>query len=134
MARAPAVPYHFHTNYNSPPATFKEVFNHHLACFGEGDLDGIVSDYAEDSIIFTPNGNMKGLDQIRGLFTAFLEEFGKEGVTSEMTCTSVEGEHAFMTWTAETPDNSCEMGTDTFVVQDGKIVGQSYAGKVTPKG
>ena len=51
-----------------------------------------------------------------------------------MTCTSVEGEHAFMTWTAETPDNSCEMGTDTFVVQDGKIVGQSYAGKVTPKG
>ena len=50
------------------------------------------------------------------------------------TCTSVEGEHAFMTWTAETPDNSCEMDTDTFVVQDGKIVGQSYAGKVTPKG
>jgi len=26
------------------------------------------------------------------------------------------------------------MGTDTFVVRDGKIVAQSFTGKVTPKG
>jgi hypothetical protein len=27
-----------------------------------------------------------------------------------------------------------EMATDTFVVRDGKIVAQSFAGKITPKG
>ena len=27
-----------------------------------------------------------------------------------------------------------EMGTDTFVVREGKIVVQSFTGKVTPKG
>jgi len=27
-----------------------------------------------------------------------------------------------------------EVGTDTFVVRDGKIVAQSFAGKMTPKG
>jgi len=26
------------------------------------------------------------------------------------------------------------LGTDTFVVRDGKIVAQSFAGKITPKG
>jgi hypothetical protein len=34
---------------------------------------------------------------------------------------------------AETVDNVYEMGTDTFVVRDGKIVAQSFTGKVTPK-
>jgi hypothetical protein len=27
-----------------------------------------------------------------------------------------------------------EMATDTFVVRDGKIVAQSFTGKITPKG
>ena len=27
-----------------------------------------------------------------------------------------------------------EVGTDTFVVRDGRIVAQSFAGKITPKG
>ena len=42
--------------------------------------------------------------------------------------------HAYILWTAETADNIYEMGTDTFVVREGKIVAQSYAGKITPKG
>jgi len=37
-------------------------------------------------------------------------------------------------WSAETVDNVYEMGTDTFVVRDDKIVVQSFTDKVTPKG
>jgi hypothetical protein len=37
-------------------------------------------------------------------------------------------------WTAETADNVYEVGTDTFVVRDGKIAAQSFTGKITPKG
>ena len=37
-------------------------------------------------------------------------------------------------WTAETADNVYELGTDTLVVRDGKILGQSFAGKITPNG
>jgi len=37
-------------------------------------------------------------------------------------------------WTAETADNVYEMATDTLVVRDGKIVAQSFTGKITPKG
>jgi hypothetical protein len=45
----------------------------------------------------------------------------------------VEGDHAYILWTAETADNVYELGTDTFVVRDGKIVAQSFTGKITPK-
>jgi hypothetical protein len=37
-------------------------------------------------------------------------------------------------WTAETPDNRYDLVTDTFVVRDGKIVVQSFAAKILPKG
>jgi hypothetical protein len=36
-------------------------------------------------------------------------------------------------WKAETADNHFEFGTDTFIVQDGKIVTQTFAGKISPK-
>ena len=40
---------------------------------------------------------------------------------------------SYVLWTAETSDNLYEMGTDTQVVRDGKIVAQSFAAKITPK-
>jgi len=33
--------------------TTKEVLDNHLTCFGEGDLNGILSDYAPNAILFT---------------------------------------------------------------------------------
>ena len=45
----------------------------------------------------------------------------------------VEGDYAYILWTAETADNVYELATDTFVVRDGKIVAQSFAGKIAPK-
>jgi hypothetical protein len=63
----------------TPVATTEAVLGHHLQCFGAGDLDGILSDYAPDAVMCAPNG------------------------------------------------------TDTFVVRNGKIVAQTFAGKITPK-
>jgi hypothetical protein len=34
---------------------------------------------------------------------------------------------------AEAADNLYELGTDTLVVRDGKILAQSFAGKITSK-
>jgi hypothetical protein len=59
-------------------------------------------------------------------------EFGKPGATFSMKQQFVEGDYAYILWTAETAD-VYEVGTDTFVVRDDKIVVQSLTGKVTPK-
>ena len=45
----------------------------------------------------------------------------------------MEGEYAYILWTGETADNVYEMATDTFFVRNGKIVAQSFTGKITPK-
>jgi ketosteroid isomerase-like protein len=112
----------------------KEVLDHHLKCFGEGDLKGILSDYAPDAIMFTPDGPLRGADAMRPLFQAMIAEFGKPGAVVSMKQQSVDGEYAYILWTAETADNVYEMATDTFVVRDGKIVAQSFTGKITPRG
>lgn len=110
-----------------------EVLDHHIKCFGEGDLEGILSDYAPGAVLFTPDGPLNGIDQIRPFFQAMLAEFGKPGTTFSMKIRSVVSEFSYVVWTAETADNVYEMATDTQVVRDGKIVCQSFAAKFVPK-
>jgi ketosteroid isomerase-like protein len=114
--------------------TTKEVLDNHLMCFGEGDLNGILSDYAPMAILFTPDGPLVGVDAIRPLFEGLLAEFAKPGSSFELQHQSVKGDYAYILWTAETADNRYELATDTFVVRDGKIVAQSFAAKILPKG
>lgn len=113
--------------------TTQEVLDHHLECFASGDLEGILSDYTAESIMFTPKGKMKGVDAIKPMFEAMFVEFAKPGASFEMQEMSVEGDYAYIFWTAESADKVYEVGTDTFVIQNGKIVAQSFAGKITPK-
>ena len=115
-------------------ASTKDVVDRHLEFFGKGDLKGILSDYAPGAVLFTPDGPLKGSDAIRPLFQAMFAEFGKPGAAFSMKQQSIEGDYAYILWTAETADNVYELGTDTFIVTDGKIVAQSFAGKITPKG
>ena len=112
----------------------KDVINHHLRAFGERDLQGVLADYAPNALFFTPKGPLKGPDAIRPLFQAMIAEFQKPGATFSMKEQFVQGEYAYILWTAETADNVYELATDTFVVRDGKIVAQSFTGKIIPKG
>ena len=110
-----------------------DVLDQHLKCFGENDLDGVLADYASDAVFFTPGEALKGLDAIKPFFQALLTEFAKPGASFSMREQCVEGDYAYILWTAETADNSYEAATDTFVVRNGKIVAQSFAAKITPK-
>jgi ketosteroid isomerase-like protein len=111
-----------------------DVLGHHLQAFGNGDLEGVMADFTDDSVLFTPSGPLEGLDAIRGMFVALLEEFGKPGMSIEMLQQDVEGDCAYIVWKAETADNVYEIATDTFVVRGGKIAYQSFCGKIVPKG
>ncbi len=113
--------------------TTSEVLDNHLASFGKGDLDGILSDYAPAAVLFTPIGPLVGIDAIRPLFENLLAEFGRAGASFELKHRSIQGELAYIWWTAETADNHYELGTDTFVVRDGRIVAQSFAARTLRK-
>jgi uncharacterized protein (TIGR02246 family) len=109
------------------------VVNHHLQAFGAGDLHGVVADYAADAVMIVPTGVLRGVDGIRPLFQAMIAEFAKPGSRFELKQQVVEGDVAYICWLAETADNTYELGTDTFIVRDGKIATQTFAFKATPK-
>jgi ketosteroid isomerase-like protein len=113
--------------------TTNEVLDQHLKSFSENDLDGVLADYSSDAVLFIPGRSLKGPDAIKPFFQTFFSEFAKPGASFSMRQQCVEGDYAYILWSAETADNSYEAATDTFVVQNGKIVAQSFAAKVTPK-
>ncbi len=84
--------------------------------------------------MFTPQGPLKSEGAIRALFETIFAEFGKPGTSFSLQLSSVDGDHAYILWNAETADNVHEMGTDTFVVRNSQIVVHSFAMKSTPKG
>ena len=114
-------------------STTEEVLQRHVQRFFAGDLEGVVSDYSADAVLFTPRGPLKGHGPIREFFRALIKEFGQPGSTFAMQLQSIDGYFAYALWSAETADNVYEMATDTHVVRDGKIVAQSFAGQITPK-
>lgn len=114
-------------------ASTQEVLDHHLQAFGSGDLAGILEDYTNGSIIIAPDGVHRSREEMSGFFSAMFAEFGKPGMSFSMDQMVVDGEIAYIRWSAETADNSYDLGTDTFLIRDGKIVTQTFAAKTTPK-
>ncbi|MFO1314956.1 MAG: nuclear transport factor 2 family protein [Burkholderiales bacterium] len=113
--------------------TTSDVLDHHLKSFGARDLDGIMADFAPGAVLFTPDGPLRGTAAIRTLFVALLAEFSKPGATFRLRHRTVDGDYAYIVWSAETADNVYELVTDTFVVRDGRIAVQSFAAKLVPK-
>ena len=109
------------------------VLNHHLTAFGEGSVEEILKDYTEDSIVLHPDGVVKGLQQIAAFFTEIFKIFVPGDYSFDMKCQEVHGDVAYIVWKAETPKLVVEMGTDTFVVNNGKIAVQTFAGHMVPK-
>ena len=114
-------------------ATTQEVLAHHLEFFGKLDLDGTMADYADEATFISQGGVLHGSSAIRQFFGSLFEEFQKPGMSFDLLQHEVDGVTAYIVWTAESADNVFEMGTDTFIVQNGKIVTQTFAGKILPK-
>ena len=122
------------TNVDHPVAkSTEDILDHHLQAFGAGDLSGLLEDYNDASIIITPEGVRRNREEMSEFFSTLFAEFAKPGMSFNMDQQVVDGEIAYIRWSAETADNVYELGTDTFLIRDGKIVTQTFAAKTTPK-
>ena len=98
---------------------------HHLQALTEG-IEAILSDYTEESILFTSNGVKRGLDGVRTHFEGFIKNYSPPKLFEALKFLrkDIEGEVAYTIWTAEP---YIKMGTDTFVVREGKILVHTFA-------
>lgn len=109
------------------------TLDHHLDAFANQDLDQVMTDYVEDSVVVTNLGVYRGLDEIEELFAGLFDEFSQDETTLEVDDTIIEDEFAYLLWHGETPDNSYEFCTDTFHIPEKTIRFQTYAGKIESK-
>ncbi len=103
----------------------KDVVEHHLAALLSGDVNDILQDYSDNSIVFTPDGPVQGLADLSSLFTAFLSELPEGSLAMlEVLREDYNGDAAYLLWSIP---GLFPLGTDTFVVAEGKILTQSFA-------
>ncbi|GAA2758967.1 nuclear transport factor 2 family protein [Actinopolymorpha rutila] len=111
--------------------TPQETFQRHVAALVAGDLDALVSDYAEDALVLTATGEYRGRDAIRELF---------EGLANALPQLSLEAKSAvfadnllLLRWSADSTLNTVPDGVDTFVFDAGLIQNQTISCTLTPK-
>src|SRR5215470_10248755 len=99
--------------------TPQEVFAHHAEVLIGGDLEGIVSDYADDAVFITPAGALYGKDGVREGFTKLLSDV--PNADWDVPTQIFEGDILFIEWSAKAASTYVEDGIDTFVFRDGLI-------------
>ena len=113
-------------------AVTKKVLDHHLQTFQQNDLDGVMEDYTEESVLITPDRTYKGLAEIRENFVAAYQALPTNGTTMTIMKSVVYRDVAYIVWKAVTPTLDFKYATDTFIIVDGRIISQTFAGDIVP--
>jgi hypothetical protein len=113
-------------------AKTRVVLDHHWQTFTGNDLDGVMADYTEDSVLITPDRTYKGLSEIRANFVSAFATYPKSATTMQLKESVVQRDIGYIIWNASAPKLHLSFGTDTFIVRGGKIVSQTYGGVASP--
>jgi hypothetical protein len=108
----------------SQEATTADVLAHHLTMLAAGQLDEVMLDYSDQSVLMSPDQSFHGLAEIRAFFHAAIVG-SPPGMLQAITLVhqDIHDEIAYIVWKAEPFVKS---GTDTFVIRAGKILAQTY--------
>jgi ketosteroid isomerase-like protein len=119
-------------------ATPVEVVEHHVAMMKKGDLKGIMSDYAANTVVITPNGLVhgqipatgagvfSGISKARQVFETLTDKNHHPGVVTMQTRIEPDGgDVALLHWVQFKGTAQQVTGEDVFVVRGGKILYQA---------
>lgn len=116
---------------NTQSSSTETVVRNHLQAFLEQKgLAAILNDYDENARFISETKIYQGKQEIHGFFKNFIDSLPVRAIDHfSMRSLQVDGDIAYITWSvgADIP-----MGTDTFVVGNGKIVSQTFAMYVVP--
>ena len=110
---------------NHPSATEAIVRNHLQAFLEQKGIAAILSDYDDDARFHSEVRTYRGKQEIGSFFEDFIASLPPD-VTKRFALRTlqVDGDLAYITWSA---GREIPLGTDTFVVRNGKIVSQTFA-------
>ena len=109
--------------------TPETLLQHRVPALTSRDIDAIMSEYTEESVVVTDEGVFKGLEAIRSLLMQLFTEAppgSLETVTIDKQI--IAGDYVFVLYSIPALNLS---GNDTFCIHDGKIVMVSGTAHVT---
>jgi ketosteroid isomerase-like protein len=111
------------------------VIRRHLDAFARGDVKALMDDYAETIVFLSPaTGVIKGREAVSQLYDGLFRD-ALPSATTQISFGEIlaEGEIGVVTWNAKNSTLRTEGAADTFVIRDGKIVGQTGVGAFVPE-
>jgi len=100
------------------------TFARHLHATAERDVDRVLNDYTDESVLYTPQGVVRGLNQLRTFFENLFATLPSDWFESfAMLRRETEDDVAYILWQAKP---HIPMATDTFIVRQGKIMKQTF--------
>jgi SnoaL-like domain len=103
-----------------------EAFEDHLARRSHGDIEGdLERNYARDVILLCEHGVLKGHAAVRNSAKALAEQLSD--ARFEYPVKAIHGENVLLHWRARSTKAYVDVGLDTFVVRDGRIVLQTVS-------
>jgi hypothetical protein len=111
--------------------TPQELFAHHGKALAAGDLDEIVADYTDDSVVITTAGASRGKEGARKAFVKLLDDL--PNAAWDLKTQIFDGDVLFLEWAADSAINRVDDGVDTFVFRDGMICAQTIRYTPQPK-
>jgi ketosteroid isomerase-like protein len=101
------------------------VRNHLQAFLEQQPVTAIVSDYDDDARFYTEAEIYCGKREIHGFFEDFIASLPAQAIDRfTLRTLRVDRNIAYITWSV---GDDIPLGTDTFVVANGKIVSQTFA-------
>ena len=116
---------------NTESSVTEAVVRNHLRAFLEQEgVDSIVNDYHDAARFYSEAKIYHGKREVHGFFVDFLDALPAGALERfELRSLQIEGNIAYLTWSV---GRDIPLGTDTFVVDDGKIVSQTFAMHMAP--
>ena len=117
--------------YTAQEQKVLDAFDRHVAAFTSGNLDAVLNDFGEHSVVVAPDGVFEGRERICALYQNLLAEFGRidRGDSPGLTFDVLHVRHdtLFIAWHAESKHHVFPFGTDTFICDGDRFQRQSIA-------
>ena len=116
---------------NAESSVTETVVRNHLQAFLEQKgIAAILDDYDDNARFYSEAKIYRGRQEIHDFFVDFLGSLPPGGIDEfSLRSQRVDGSIAYITWSV---GSNIPLGTDTFVVDNGKIVSQTFAMYAAP--
>jgi hypothetical protein len=111
----------------APPST-QEVWQHHIKAWEAKDVAAITSDYTDSSILILNNQVFRGKAAIAQVFSQLFQIFSTG--QNQLDQPVIDGRIIYLNWRYTPKNENPFFGSDTFVVEKGRIQIQTIASEL----